>query len=196
MVRVIGIHHLALVTGSLDLTIRFWRDLLGLQLRCRIGVPGYRQYFFAAGGRTLIAFFEWTGAEAVPLKDHGVPSPGPIAFDHVALELEGLPDLFTLRERLAAAGLWVSEVLDQGFVRSIYTFDPNGVPVEFSVAVAEHDPRTVTLFADREPGAVAREGAEAQPGAWPAPAPESAAAERTVYPGLESDFFLSEQEKK
>jgi len=189
MVRVIGIHHLALVTGSLDRTIRFWRDLVGLQLRCRIGAPGYRQYFFAAGGRTLLAFFEWPGAEPVPEKDHGVPRRGPLAFDHVALEVESDEDLFSLRDRCDAAGIWVSEVMDQGFVRSIYTFDPNGVPVEFSVAVEASDPRTVTRFSDREPGAVALEGPEPQVGAWPSPERSSAEGERRIYPGVESDYF-------
>lgn len=190
MVRVVGIHHLALVTGSLNRTIRFWRDLVGLRLRCRIGAPGYRQYFFSAGERTLLAFFEWPGAEPAPEKDHGVPQRGPIAFDHVALELAGDEDLFSLRDRCSAAGIWVSEVMDQGFVRSIYTFDPNGVPVEFSVAAAAADPRTVTRFADREPGAVALEGPEPQVGTWPAP-PEPAvpAAERPIYPGPERDYF-------
>ncbi|MHB8834686.1 MAG: VOC family protein [Candidatus Methylomirabilia bacterium] len=188
MVRVVGIHHLALVTGSLDRTLRFWRDLVGLQVRSRLGAPGYRQYFLAAGGRTLLSFFEWSGAEPVPEKDHGVPRRGPIAFDHVAFELGGDEELFELRDRLVAAGFWVSEVIDQGYVVSIYTFDPNGVPVEFSVAVAEADLRAVTLFADREPGAVALEGAEPQPGVWPAPGstPES---ERKVYPGAGSEYF-------
>ena len=189
MVRVVGIHHLALVTGSLDRTIRFWRDLVGLQLRCRIGAPGYRQYFFAAGGQTLLAFFEWPGAEPVPEKDHGVPQRGPIAFDHVALELARDEDLFLLRDRCVAAGIWVSEVVDQGFVRSIYTFDPNGVPVEFAVAVPASDPRTVTRFSDREPGAVALEGPEPHADAWPGPQRAPATGERTIYPGAESDYF-------
>jgi len=188
MVRVVGIHHLALVTGSLDRTIRFWRDLVGLQLRCRLGAPGYRQYFFASGERTLLAFFEWTGAEPVPEKDHGVPQRGPIAFDHVAFELAGDEDLFALRDRLAAAGFYVSEALDQGYVRSIYTFDPNGVPVEFAVAVAGSDLRTMTRFADRDPGAVALEGPGPRFDAWPVPA-EGTAGERRVYPGAGREYF-------
>lgn len=193
MVRILGIHHLALVTGSLDRTLRFWRDLVGLQVRCRVGAPGYRQYFLAAGGRTLLAFFEWTGAEPVPEKDHGVPQRGPIAFDHVALELGDDEDLFTLRARLSAAGFWVSEAVDQGFVRSIYTFDPNGVPVEFSVAVAARDPRVVTRYGDRHPGAVALEGADLQAGVWPVPDGATPESERSVYPGVESDWFGEEK---
>jgi catechol 2,3-dioxygenase-like lactoylglutathione lyase family enzyme len=186
MVRVVGVHHLALVTASLDATIRYWRDLLGLELRAGLGGPGYRQYFFAAGGRTLVAFFEWTGAEAVPEKDHGAPQRGPIVFDHVALELAGDDDLFELRDRLAAAGFWVSEPMDQGFVRSIYSFDPNGVPVEFSVAVPGRDFREAPHFADRAPGPAAAEGPRPRPGAWP---PVTAAGERVVYPGAGSELF-------
>lgn len=189
MVRIVGIHHLALVTGSLDRTIRFWRDLVGLQMRCRLGAPGYRQYFFAAGAQTLLAFFEWSGAEPVPEKDHGVPQRGPMAFDHVAFELGGDEDLFVLRQSLTAAGFWVSEVMDQGFVRSIYTFDPNGVPVEFSVAVAGSDLRTVTRFVDRDPGPVAMEGLDPQPGVWPVPDRPTPGDERTIYPGPESEYF-------
>lgn len=189
MIRVVGIHHLALVTGSLDRTIRFWRDLVGLQLRCRLGAHGYRQYFFAAGQQTLLAFFEWTGAGPVPEKDHGVPVAGPIAFDHVAFELGGDDDLFLLRDRLAAAGFWVSEAMDQGFVRSIYTFDPNGVPVEFSVAVPGSDPRTATRYADRDPGPAAQEGPDPQPGVWPAPDRATGDGERRFYPGAGSEYF-------
>ena len=189
MVRVIGIHHLALVTGSLDRTLRFWRDLVGLQVRCRLGSPVYRQYFLAAGGRTLLSFFEWSGAEPVPEKDHGAPKRGPIAFDHVAFELGSDGELFELRDRLAAAGFWVSEATDQGYVRSIYTFDPNGVPVEFSVAVEETDLRTVTRFVDRDPGTVALEGSDPQPGAWPAPARSTSEDERRFYPGAGSEYF-------
>jgi len=189
MVRVVGIHHLALVTGSLDRTLRFWRDLVGLQVRSRLGSPGYRQYFLAVGGQTLLSFFEWSGAEPVPEKDHGVPQRGPIAFDHVAFELENDEELFELRDRLDAAGFWVSEAIDQGYVRSIYTFDPNGVPVEFSVASEESDLRTVTRFVDRDPGAVALEGAELQPGAWPAPERSTSERDRRIYPGAGSEYF-------
>jgi catechol-2,3-dioxygenase len=125
----------------------------------------------------------------VPEKDHGVPKRGPIAFDHVAFELGNDDELFELRERLAAAGFWVSEAIDQGYVRSIYTFDPNGVPVEFSVASQESDLRTMTRFVDRDPGAVALEGAEPQTGVWPAPERSAPEGERRVYPGAGSEYF-------
>ena len=74
-------------------------------------------------------------------------------------------------------------------MRSIYTFDPNGVPVEFSVAVAAADLRTVTRFVDRDPGAVALEGSEPQPGVWPASGQSASEGEHRVYPGAGSEYF-------
>jgi catechol 2,3-dioxygenase-like lactoylglutathione lyase family enzyme len=184
-----GIHHLALATGSLDRTIRFWRDLVGLPVVARLGAPGYRQYFFAIGPRDLLAFFEWPGVEPVPEKDHGSPTRGPFAFDHVALEVDDDEALWELRDRIAAAGIWVSDLIDHGFMRSLYTFDPNGVPVEFTRGIPGCDVREQPLLADREPGTVAREGTAPRPEAWPAPAAPTPAAERRVYPGAGSELF-------
>jgi catechol 2,3-dioxygenase-like lactoylglutathione lyase family enzyme len=47
-----GINHLAMATGDMDATIRFWRDLLGLRLVAGLGRPGYRHYFFEISPRT------------------------------------------------------------------------------------------------------------------------------------------------
>ncbi|MEI8181863.1 MAG: VOC family protein [Desulfomonile sp.] len=46
MMRFTGINHLAMVIGDMDMTIRFWRDLLGMRLIVGTGRPGYRHYFF------------------------------------------------------------------------------------------------------------------------------------------------------
>jgi len=34
-----GVNHLAMATGDMDLTIRFWRDLLGMKLVAGLGSP-------------------------------------------------------------------------------------------------------------------------------------------------------------
>ena len=52
-----GINHLAFITGDMVKTIRFYRDLLGMELVAGIGHPGYRHYFFSCGN-TQVAFFE------------------------------------------------------------------------------------------------------------------------------------------
>ena len=181
--RFTGINHLAMATGDMDRTIRYWRDLLGLRLVAGLGHPGYRHYFFELTERDMIAFFEWPGVTPGPDKDHGAPVKGPFTFDHVSLGVESQDDLWDLRDRLDAAGFWVSEVVDHGFIHSLYSFDPNNIPVEFSVPVAGVDLRANPVMADSRPTAWAGEGAEPVADVWPEPVRSTPVSERRVYPG-------------
>jgi len=93
MVRYVGVNHLALATGDMDRTVRFWRDLLGMRLVAGLGKPGYRQYFLQVSERDLVAFFEWPGVRPVEEKEHGRPVAGAFTFDHVAFGVETEDDL-------------------------------------------------------------------------------------------------------
>jgi len=178
-----GINHLAMATGDMDATIRYWRDLLGMRLVAGLGHPGSRHYFFEIAPQDMLAFFEWPGVEPLADKDHGAPVRGPFAFDHLSLGLADEDALWELRARLEAAGFWVSEVVDHGFIRSLYSFDPNNIAVEFSVPVPGVDLRAHPVMADSAPTPCAREGAAPVPGVWPAPGPVTPPAERRAYPG-------------
>jgi catechol 2,3-dioxygenase-like lactoylglutathione lyase family enzyme len=191
MTKLTGVNHLAMVTGDMDRTIRFWRDLLGLRLVAGLGEPGYRHYFFEISPTDLIAFFEWPGVDPAEERDHGYPNRGPVIFDHVSLGVETDDDLWDLKDRLTAAGFNVSGVVDHGFIHSIYSWDPNGIPIEFSAPVEGRDVRRTPRMADREPTATAREGAEPQPGHWPRDYPSTPAGRRPVYPGAGSRLFGS-----
>ncbi len=183
MVHYTGVNHLAMATGDMAVTIRFWRDLLGMRLIAGIGRPGYRQYFFEISENDMIAFFEWPDAESVPEKDHGVPVKGPIAFDHVSIGVKTDDDLWEIKEKLEACQFWVSEVIDHGFIHSIYSFDPNNIPVEFSTPVSEIDLRREPQLRDRSPLPEALEGDASQKGVWPEPATTTPMDERMIYPG-------------
>lgn len=100
-----GVNHLAMATGDMDGTIRFWRDLLGMRLVAGLGQPGYRHYFFQISDNDLLAFFEWPGVQPVANKEHGRPVSGPFIFDHVSFGVESEDDLWKLKDKLAAAGL-------------------------------------------------------------------------------------------
>jgi catechol 2,3-dioxygenase-like lactoylglutathione lyase family enzyme len=167
----------------MDLTIRFWRDLLGMRLVAGLGKPGYRHYFFEIDENNLIAFFEWPQAESVPEKDHGYPVVGPVVFDHVSIGVETEEDLWEVKDKLAAAGFEVSEVIDHGFIYSIYAFDPNGIPIEFSYSLPQVDIRKAPLMVDKEPSEATREGPSPVPGRWPAPLRPTPAGERVAFPG-------------
>jgi catechol 2,3-dioxygenase-like lactoylglutathione lyase family enzyme len=178
-----GINHLAMATGDIDATIAFWRDLLGMRLVAGLGRPGYRHYFFEISPHDMIAFFEWPEVEPLPEKDHGVPVRGPFVFDHIALEVGCQDDLWRLKQRLEGADQWVSEVIDHGFIYSIYTFDPNQIPIEFSWPVDGVDLRAAPCMADKSPSTLAREGSEPQPSRWPQAPGRTEDELRTVYPG-------------
>ena len=189
MIRFNGINHLAMATGDMDRTIRFWRDLLGLRLVAGLGKPGYRHYFFEISSNDLIAFFEWSGVEPVEEKDHGYPVKGPFIFDHVSFGVETEEDLWEIKDKLTTAGFRVSGVIDHGFIHSIYTFDPNGIPIEFSHNVEGIDVRQNPAMADRAPSKIAQEGSEPNPSVWPKVSSPTPKDKRKVYPGAGSELF-------
>lgn len=189
MVRFSGVNHLAMATGDMDGTIRFWRDLLGMRLVAGLGQPVYRHYFFQISDADLIAFFEWPGVRPVPDKEHGRPITGPFIFDHVSFGVETEDDLWELKDRLEAAGFPVSDTIDHGFIHSIYAHDPNGIPIEFSHNAAGVDIRNKPQMRDMAPSKVTLEGAEPQTTVWPGVTAPTPAAERVVYPGAGSELF-------
>lgn len=183
MIKYNGINHLAMVTRDMDATVRFWRDFLGMRLVAGLGASKYKHYFFEISAHDMIAFFEWPDVEKIPEKDHGAPVKGPFAFDHVAIGVESDEDLWVLKDKFEAAGIWISEVINHGFIHSIYTFDPNNIPIEFSAAIPGVDLRKDPKMKDRQPTATALEGSDPQPGHWPPVTEPTPLEDRIVYPG-------------
>jgi catechol 2,3-dioxygenase-like lactoylglutathione lyase family enzyme len=184
-----GLNHLAMATGDMDKTVRFWRDLIGMRLVAAMGRPGFKQYIFEMSPRDLLVFFEWPGIEPIEEKGHGSPKKGPFGFDHVSIGVDSPDDLFELKDKLNAADIWVSEVIDHGFVHSIYTFDPNGIPVEFSILCGACNIRDNPVFTDKCPCEATGEGPEPNPNAWPCVKNPTKKEEQKVYEG---DFFFLE----
>ena len=189
MIKYNGLNHLAIAAGDMDGTIRFWRDLLGMRLVAGLGRPGYRHYFFQISETDLIAFFEWSDVEPVDQKEHGRPVPGPFIFDHVSFGVETEEDLWELKDKFSAAGVHVSEVVDHGFIHSIYAHDPNGIPIEFSHNVEGIDIRKTPQMADTHPSEVTKEGDEPRYDKWPAVTLSTPPEKRTLYPGAGSELF-------
>ena len=183
MVNYNGINHLAMATGDMDAKIRFWRDLLGMRLIAGAGERPYKLYFFEISDRDMIAFFEWDGTKPLELKDHGFPASGPFGFDHVAIGVSSDDDLLELRGKLEAAGFWVSEIMNHGFIHSIYSFDPNNIPIEFSAQVPGQDLRKYPKMKDKNPSEAAKEGPEPRTDWWPDHSEHMKTIDRTVYEG-------------
>jgi catechol 2,3-dioxygenase-like lactoylglutathione lyase family enzyme len=189
MITFNGVNHLAMATGDMDKTIRFWRDLLGMRLVAGLGQRGYRHYFFQLSEYDLLAFFEWPGVEPVAPKEHGRPVRGPFIFDHVSFGVDKEDDLWELKDKLEVAGFEVSDMIDHGFIHSIYAYDPNGMPIEFSHNVEGIDVRRMPQMRDRQPSKVTLEGAEPRPESWPKVARTTPKSERIAYPGAGSELF-------
>jgi catechol 2,3-dioxygenase-like lactoylglutathione lyase family enzyme len=157
-----GVNHLALVTGDMDTTVRFYHGVLGARLVATIGTPDFRHYFFEIGPGQTVAFFEYTDSPPASFaKPAGVPDPRAIQFDHVSLDLPDEAALESLQKRLEAFGCGVTEVIDHGFVRSIYFTDPNGIALEASWWVRDVtrqvDYGDALVFSDPDPVPSVRE---------------------------------------
>jgi catechol 2,3-dioxygenase-like lactoylglutathione lyase family enzyme len=188
-----GVNHLAIATGNMDKTIRFWRDLLNMRLVAGLGQPVYRHYFFQLSDKDLIAFFEWPDVTPVAEKEHGRPLKGAFVFDHVSFGVETEDDLWALKDGLEAAGSPVSDVIDHGFIHSIDAHDPNGIPIEFSHNVNEVVIREQPQMRDTAPSQVTLEGAEPQTSVWLEVTTPTTEWERVVYPGAGSELFHSKK---
>jgi len=183
MFRFKGINHLAMVTSDMDATIRFWRDLLGLKLAGGHGNERFKQYLFEICPGSFLSFHWWPGVEKIAEKDAGRTFVGAIAFDHVALEVEDADALWAIKDRIDAADEWVSEVVDNGFIHSIFVFDPNNISVEICHGVEGVDPARDFVMADRNPTARALEGPAPRFAEWPAVTNPTPPDERPVYEG-------------
>lgn len=174
------INHLALITDNMEKTIRFYRDLLCMELTVCMGKNGYRHYFFRTGNNH-IAFFAYDGAKVMKKRIHGSPSPEPIGFDHVSISVDSKQNLFALKDRLEAAGLNVEGAVDHGFIWSIYFFDNNNIPLEASWNCCNF--LRTPAIADDDPLPVAIEGSKPQKDIWPAVVDPTPPEKMTAHPG-------------
>jgi len=73
MIKFNGINHLAMATDDMDMTIHFWRDLIGVRLVAGLGNGKYRYYFFELAPHDMIAFFEWRWPKPeAPISDDAI----------------------------------------------------------------------------------------------------------------------------
>src|SRR3954452_7717938 len=158
-----GINHLALVTNNMDATVRFYHGVLGAELVATVGAPSFRHYFFTFGDQCTVAFFEYADAKIEPFsKPAGVPDPRAIQFDHLSFNLPDEEALLALRDRVKRSGSEITDVVDHGFIRSVYFTDPNGIALEASwwtldATGRDADYGDTRLFLDSNPVAAVAE---------------------------------------
>ncbi len=143
-----GINHLALVCEDMDVTVKFYTEVLDMKLTKTISLPDNRgkHFFFDAGGGDALAFFWFPdGPEKVEEKELRKITATPGTMNHVAFDVSA-DDIDRYREMLVEKGLEVTEVVNHDdtpsqvsaeinestFVRSLYFKDPDGTQLEFA----------------------------------------------------------------
>jgi catechol 2,3-dioxygenase-like lactoylglutathione lyase family enzyme len=163
IVRWRGVHHLALITPDMDATVRFWHGVIGARLVTTLATPSFKHYFFEVGPGNTIAFFQYLDVEVESFaKPAGVPYPRASQFDHLSLNLADEDALLRLRDRLKEHGCEVTDIVDHGFLRSIYFNDPTGIALEASWWIIDPTGRAADysdrgLFGDPDPVPAVRE---------------------------------------
>ena len=141
-VPVHGLHHIAYRCRDAEETRRFYEDLLGLPLvhvvrEDVVGSTGehcpFVHLFFEMTDGSSVAFFDLGDGKAVePWPDT------PRWVNHLALRVGSEAKVDEAKQRLEQAGVAViGPVLHDGFVRSIYFFDPNGIRLELTLTTSD-----------------------------------------------------------
>ena len=130
----LGMHHITAISSDIQRTDAFLAGVLGLRrvkMTTNFDDPGSAHWYWGVGDGqpgTVITYF---GRD--PLREPMVRS-GAGQTHHYALAVPDDATQLECRERLLAAGLQVTPVLDRVYFRSIYTRDPDGHIVELATA--------------------------------------------------------------
>ncbi len=173
-----GIHHLALNTDDMKMTIDFYVNVLGMPLVHALKVPpglgvgpanrgnppfeNLRHYFFDAGGDTLVAFFEMPkGAKEIGDRD------ALAAMQHCSFTATQ-ERFMQLVDRLNVAGVPMIGPIPVGAdTLSVYFFDPNGIRLEFSYQLNDGDDvRVVERWTQTQDEALAELRSLSSDAAW------------------------------
>ena len=153
-----GVNHLALSTRDMKGQLEFWCDVLGCPLRALYymhGVDGAFHGFVELAPESYVAFvqhpdnpkdIEWGVTHAG--NPGGAVTIG--GMQHVALHVDTLDEVLTMRDRIRSRGVQVIGPIDHGFIKSIYFGGPEGLSLEVTCghdidANAWVDPEVVGL---------------------------------------------------
>jgi catechol 2,3-dioxygenase-like lactoylglutathione lyase family enzyme len=128
--RIAGLHHITLICSSIERSVAFYRDLLGMRIvkqTVNHDDPNARHFYFGdevGSAGTVLTCFEYPHMEA------GTTGVG--STHHFALCVESTDELEGWRRYLTSRGVSCTEILDRTYFRSIYLRDPDGHIVEIA----------------------------------------------------------------
>jgi len=125
-----GLHHITLICSSLDRSVAFYRDVLGLRLvkqTVNHDDRSAKHFYFgdAVGGPgTVVTCMEY------PQMEEGVVGRG--STHHFAFVVESVEELDGWKGYLESRGVGCTERLDRTWFWSIYLRDPDGHIIEIA----------------------------------------------------------------
>jgi catechol 2,3-dioxygenase-like lactoylglutathione lyase family enzyme len=148
-----GVHHLALNTDDMKMTLDFYTRVLAMPLVHALKVPpgigtgpgnrgnppfeNLRHYFLDAGGDSLLAFFEIPKGKTPKADRNAIGTMQHVSFTVTKERFE------QVLKKVKDAGLTILGPINVGVdTWSIYFYDPNGIRLEFSHQ-NESDPKVV-----------------------------------------------------
>lgn len=148
-----GVHHLALNTDDMKMTLDFYTRVLAMPLVHALKVPpgigtgpgnrgnppfeNLRHYFLDAGGDSLLAFFEIPKGKTPKADRNAIGTMQHVSFTVTTERFE------QVLKKVKDAGLAILGPINVGVdTWSIYFYDPNGIRLEFSHQ-NESDPQVV-----------------------------------------------------
>ena len=151
-----GINHLALVTPDMDATVRFYVGVLGMRLAATTMAGPDAPLLLRDGPRQHRRLLRGGGRRDVRQAGRAVRATAPSSS---TTSRSTSPT--STRSRCCASGCSrpgseVTEVVDHGFIRSMYFTDPNGIALEASWWVVDGTGRPTdytdaALFGDPDP---------------------------------------------
>ena len=123
-----GLFHIAVKTASLDSSLAFYKDVLGLKEVARpdFGYPGAWLSCPGLGGSAIVHLY----AGGPALGNSGVVPSGSAAIDHISLACSGF---HAFRARFAGHELPWREFLVPGTsLWQLFVYDPSGVQMELT----------------------------------------------------------------
>lgn len=132
------LNHVAYVTHDAAETVRFYTEVLGMELASTIiddAIPStgdpfpYFHLFFRLGDGSTMAFFESPGLPPAASSTH----PAYDIFNHIAFQVGSREEVLRWRDWLQSKGVAVIGPVDhKGLILSIYFHDPNGIRLELT----------------------------------------------------------------
>ncbi len=133
-----GVNHLALSTADMKAQLTFFAEVLGCPTRALYwmhGVANTFHGFVELAGDSYLAFVQAPGNPTEP--QWGVTHSGnagdPVTagtMQHLALNVDSIDDVLTMRDRIRSHGIQVLGPIDHGMIQSIYFAGPEGLSLE------------------------------------------------------------------